>query len=262
MSLAQALEILRGATWAAAKKAPAKKAPAPAVAAAAAAPAAAAAAAAAYIPTAEEKAAEKNYPILIDTKVNNMKKFLKKIEQENNNFLGLFPLFSNKKEKKKFDTSKKKLKEELDKLNKEGRDQYGNLYVKEAVGWGRAKYGEKWHVFHPTASKDPYYNAEKKLIDPLYEKAKEILDTFGEQPAPPDTPPAAAAAKKAPPAAKKAPAPPPPPPAKQLSSADEKILNRAKQQLSQMDRARSMGMMMDEDQRDEIEDTIRRLSKK
>jgi hypothetical protein len=181
MSLAQALAIVRGETGAAAKKAPAKKAPAPAVAAAAAAPAAAAAAAAAYIPTAEEKAAEKNYPILIDTKVNNMKKFLKKIEQENNNFLGLFPLFSNKKEKKKFDTSKKKLKEELDKLNKEGKDKYGNLYVQEAVGWGRAKYGEKWHVFHPTASKDPYYNAEKKLIDPLYEKAKEILDTFGEK---------------------------------------------------------------------------------
>jgi hypothetical protein len=138
-------------------------------------------AAPAYIPTAEEKAAEKNYPILIDTKVNNMKKFLKKIEQENNNFLGLFPLFSNKKEKKKFDTSKKKLKEELDKLNKEGKDKYGNLHVEEAVGWGRAKYGEKWHVFHPTASKDPYFNAEQKLIDPLYEKAKEILDTFGEK---------------------------------------------------------------------------------
>jgi hypothetical protein len=62
--------------------------------------------------------------------------------------------------------------------------------------------------------------------------------------------------------AKKAPAKSPAKaPAKaQLSATDEKKLARAKQQLSQMDSMMSMGMMMDEDQRGEIEDTIRRLS--
>ena len=47
---------------------------------------------------------------------------------------------------------------------------------------------------------------------------------------------------------------------KLLSVADQSKLNRAKQQLSQMDQFASMGMMMDEDQRGEIEDTIKRLT--
>ena len=73
---------------------------------------------------------------------------------------------------------------------------------------------------------------------------------------------APAKAKKAPSPAKKAPSPAKkaPSPAKKLSSADESRLSRAKQQLQQMNKMRDMGMMMDEDQREEIEDTIRRLS--
>lgn len=47
---------------------------------------------------------------------------------------------------------------------------------------------------------------------------------------------------------------------KTLSVSDQSKLNRAKQQLSQMDQFASMGMMMDEDQRGEIEDTIKRLT--
>jgi hypothetical protein len=141
------------------KKAPAKKAPEPAP---------------------EPTQAEINeYPTLIDSLIDKMKKLLKKIEQENNKFLGLPPVFSNKKEKKKFDLSKKKLTEELDKLNKEGRDRFGNLYLKEASVYFKAKYGENWAVSHPTASKEIYFNADEKLYDPLYDKAKEILDNFG-----------------------------------------------------------------------------------
>ena len=50
-----------------------------------------------------------------------------------------------------------------------------------------------------------------------------------------------------------------PPPAKRLSPDKQRRLDRAKQQLAQMDRAQAMGMMMDEDQREAIEDTVYEL---
>ena len=50
-----------------------------------------------------------------------------------------------------------------------------------------------------------------------------------------------------------------PPPAKRLSPDKQRRLDRAKQQLAQMDQARAMGMMMDEDRREEIEDTVSEL---
>jgi hypothetical protein len=50
-----------------------------------------------------------------------------------------------------------------------------------------------------------------------------------------------------------------PPPAKRLSPDKQRRLDRAKQQLAQMDQARAMGMMMDEDRREEIEDTVYEL---
>jgi hypothetical protein len=95
-------------------------------------------------PAPEPTQAEINeYPTLIDSLIDKMKELLKKIEQENNKFLGLPPLFSNKKEKKKFDLSKKKLTEELDKLNKVGRDRFGNLYLQGYHLYFKAKYGER-----------------------------------------------------------------------------------------------------------------------
>ena len=45
-----------------------------------------------------------------------------------------------------------------------------------------------------------------------------------------------------------------------LSDVDQSRLNRAKQQLSRMDNFASMGIMMDEDQREEIEGTIKSLT--
>ena len=72
-----------------------------------------------------------------------------------------------------------------------------------------------------------------------------------------------AKAKKAPaksPAKSPAKAPAKSPAKEPLSATDERLLARAKHLLSQMDSMRSVGVMMNEDQRDEIEDTIRRLS--
>jgi hypothetical protein len=64
---------------------------------------------------------------------------------------------------------------------------------------------------------------------------------------------------KAPAKAKATKSPAPAPAKSPLSATDERLLARAKHLLSQMDSMRSMGIMMNEDQRDEIEDTIRRL---
>lgn len=212
-------------------------------------------------PAPEPTQAEINeYPTLMDSLIDKMKKLLKKIEQENNKFLGLPPLFSNKKEKKKFDLSKKKLTEELDKLNKEGRDRFGNLYPKEQSVYFKAKYGEislnmpyeEWEK----VKLDPYKYTEEKQYDPLYEKAKKILDDFGwsEQGITKEAPaPAPAPAKKAP--EKKA-------PSVGLTEAEKKRLKQAKEHLANMDRMNNMGIMMDEDQREEIEGTIRDLERK
>ena len=209
------------------------------------------------------------YPTLIDSLIDKMKELLKKIEQENNKFLGLPPLFSNKKEKKKFDLSKKKLTEELDKLNKVGRDSFGNLYLHPYHLYFKGKYGER--VFDMTTEewekmdRDPYKNKEILQYDPLYDKAKEILDNFGNEERG-ITKEAPAPAKKAPAPAKKAPAPakkaPSPSPSVSLTEAEKRRLKQAKEQLANMDRMRNMGIMMDEDQREEIEGTIRDLERK
>lgn len=69
---------------------------------------------------------------------------------------------------------KKQLKLALEKLNKMGRDKYGNIYLKESSKYFQDKYGEGWENMHPTAFKDKYWSIEDKIID-LKNKAEELL---------------------------------------------------------------------------------------
>jgi len=126
-------------------------------------------------------AAEAEYTRLIDAKVKKTEKFLEKVEQENKRIDDhISSKGTNAKEREKFVLSKEKLIKQLDKLKKEGTDKFGNLYLKESSRWGVSKYGDGWNILHPTAYKDPYFNAEINKLDPLYDKIKNLLDNFGE----------------------------------------------------------------------------------
>ena len=91
----------------------------------------------------------------------------------------------------------------------------------------------------PVASNVRFYNSDKKPI-PKLNNLQEGLPA------------------KAPSPAKKAPSPAP----VGLTEAEKRRLKQAKEQLAYMDRIRNMGMMMDEDQREEIEGTIRDLERR
>ena len=72
---------------------------------------------------------------------------------------------------------KKQLELALEKLNKVGRDKFGNIYLKESSKYFQNKYGDGWAIMHPTAPKDKYWSIEDKIYD-LKDEAKKLIDNI------------------------------------------------------------------------------------
>lgn len=137
-------------------------------------------------PKKAKKSAKKiddEYIILIDKKVAKVKKFLEKVKKEEKKIKAYISKYGRslglkrvEEAEKRFGNTEKKLREELKVLKKEGRDKNNNLYLSQSNKYFQSKYGDGFRAFHPTAPKDPYFNAEEKKLDPLYNEIEDILD--------------------------------------------------------------------------------------
>jgi hypothetical protein len=125
----------------------------------------------------EETSTKKTYPTLIDERLSEAEKLLEKIKKE-------VEIIDEKKQTgyklgvddKKWNKIRDKFEEELINLKKVGRDKTGNIYFKEMSQYFQDKYGDGWKLFHPTASKDKYWNVIDKLIA-IWDKAEKLLET-------------------------------------------------------------------------------------
>lgn len=113
---------------------------------------------------------------------------------------------------------------------------------------------EFWEVFLDDTPKP----ATSQLLKIAKYLQREELGKIRYLPAPKKSAEPAVAQASPPPAKKASQAPAP----VGLTEAEKRRLKQAKEQLANMDRMRNMGIMMDEDQREEIEETIRDLERK
>ena len=146
----------------------------------------------------------------------------------------------------------KKLCEGENSLIEEKKRKIDEREAKKAAKKAPAKKAETAAEFNARIKKrwDSYTPEEQEEIREREKREKEAKKAPAKKASPPP-------AKKAP--AKKAPAPAP---SVSLTEAEKRRLKQAKEQLANMDKMMNMGIMMDEDQREEIEGTIRDLERK